>query len=102
MSRSNKSGEEPVVNFRWVGVADAGGQCIIFECQSEFRFYYSNTQDENPPEMNFPVVNMSEAMIDGENPEGEEDGGFLPGFGLLGALSALAIAATSYTNRKSD
>ena len=52
--------------------------------------------------MNFPVVNMSEAMIDGENPEGEEDGGFLPGFGLLGAISALAIAATSYTNRKSD
>ena len=48
-----------------------------FACQSEFRFYYSNTQDENPPEMSFPVVNMSEAMIDGENPEGEEDGGFL-------------------------
>ena len=102
MTRWNKSGEEPVINFRWVGVADAGLQCVAIYCDSYFRFYYSNTQDEQPPEMNFPVVNMSEAMVDGENPEGEEGGGFLPGFGLLGAISALAIAATSYTNRKSD
>ena len=102
MTRWNKSGEEPVINFRWVGIADAGLQCVALYCDSYFRFYYSDTQDEQPPEMNFPVVNMSEDMVDGEDPAGEEDGGFLPGFGLLGALSALAIAATSFTNRKKN
>jgi hypothetical protein len=102
-TRWNKSVEEPAINFRWVGNADSGPQCIIFLCDSYFKFYYSNNEDGEPSEMNFPVINMTDAVEpDGEG-DGDGDGGSLPGglpgFGLMAGLGALAIAAVAANQR---
>jgi hypothetical protein len=58
--------------------------------------YYENNEDGNDATVNFPVVNMTEAGPNGEGPGDEEDdGGFLPGFGLLAVLGALALASAA-------
>lgn len=96
-TRWNKSVDEPAINFRWVGYADSGIQCAVFLCDSYFRFYYSNSDE--PSEMTFPVMNMSDA-IEPADPDGDngDDGGIagaVPGFGLTAGLGALALAAIS-------
>ena len=103
-TRWNKSVDEPALNFRWVGYADSGLQCVVILCDSYFRFYYSNSDE--PSEMNFPVINMTNA-VDPENPDGDggEDGGIagaVPGFGLLAGLGALAFAAVATRNVVED
>jgi len=99
MTRWNKSADEPIIQFTWVGYADSGLQCIIFLCDSYFRLYYSDNPDNYTVEMNFPVVNQT---IPGENGDGEEGGGLgglvsdtVPGFGLIAGLGALALAAVA-------
>jgi hypothetical protein len=58
--------------------------------------YYQNNEDGNDAIVNFPVVNMTESGPNGEGPVDEEDGGgFLPGFGLLAGLGALALASAA-------
>ncbi|HIM64435.1 MAG TPA: hypothetical protein EYM40_02880 [Candidatus Poseidoniales archaeon] len=68
---------------------------MVFDCTGEFRFYYSNNEDNgNDTVVNFPVINHT---IPGE---GGGDGGIgdavsdaLPGFGLVMGIGALALAA---------
>jgi hypothetical protein len=46
------------------------------------------------------VINMTDAIIDGEGPgEAEDDEGGLPGFGLVAGLGALAMAAVAGRSR---
>ena len=97
MTRWNRSAEEPIVNFRWVGYADSGLHCFIIQCQSDFKFYYSNNGNESV-EMNFPVVNMTVPGEVGEEEEGGLIGGVtdsLPGFGLMAGVGSLAMAAVA-------
>ena len=96
MTRWNRSAEEPVLNFRWVGYADSGLQCLVFICESYFKFFYSDSNESS--EMNFPVVNMTEPGEGG----GEEEPGLiggvtdsLPGFGLMAGVGSLAMAAVA-------
>ena len=67
---------------------------MVFDCTGEFRFYYSNNENNDTVEVNFPVVYHT---IPGE---GGDDGGIgdavsdaLPGFGLVMGIGALALAA---------
>ena len=92
----NKSQEEPAlqVEFSKPGVNDI--TCIVLDCTGEFWFYYSNNEDGMDVEVNFPIINMTEAVDpDGEGDGGDDDGGLpggLPGFGILAGLSAMALA----------
>ena len=92
----NKSQEEPAlqVEFSKPGVNDI--TCIVLDCTGEFWFYYSNNEDGMDVEVNFPIINMTEAVDpDGDEDGGDDDGGLpggLPGFGILAGLSAMALA----------
>ena len=92
----NKSQEEPAlqVEYSKPGVNDI--TCIVLDCTGEFWFYYSNNEDGMDVEVNFPIINMTEAVDpDGDEDGGEDDGGLpggLPGFGILAGLSAMALA----------
>ena len=96
MARWNKSIEEPEIHvqFSWPGYN--GIECIVFNCDGEFRFYYSNNENNDTVEVNFPVVNQT---IPGEGGDGDGDGiggavsDALPGFGLVAGIGALALAA---------
>jgi hypothetical protein len=100
MTTWNKSQEEPALGIEYSkpGVNDI--TCIILNCDGEFWFYYSNNEDGMIAEANFPVINMTDAIIDGEGPgEAEDDEGGLPGFGLVAGLGALAMAAVAGRSR---
>jgi hypothetical protein len=96
MARWNKSIDEPAiqVEFSWPGENGVG--CgLLWDCDGQFRFYYSNNEDSNSVEVNFPVINQT---IPGEG--GGSDGGIggavsdaIPGFGLVAGIGALALAA---------
>ena len=84
------------VQFSWPGYN--GLDCIFpfVDCDGEFRFYYSNNENNDTVEVNFPVINQT---IPGEG-GGGGDGGIgdtvsdaLPGFGLVAGIGALALAA---------
>ena len=97
MARWNKSIEEPEIHveFSWPGYN--GLECIIFDCTGEFRFYYSNNENNDTVEVNFPVINQT---IPGQGGGDGDEGGIggavsdaLPGFGLVAGIGALALAA---------
>ena len=96
MERWNRSIEEPEIHvqFSWPGYN--GVECFFFNCDGEFRFYYSNNENNDTVEVNFPVVNQT---IPGEGGDGDGDGiggavsDALPGFGLVAGIGALALAA---------
>ena len=96
MTGWNKSQEEPAlqVEYSKPGVNDI--TCIVLDCTGEFWFYYSNNEDGMDVEVNFPIINMTEAVDpDGDEDGGDDDGGLpggLPGFGILAGLSAMALA----------
>ncbi len=68
----------------------------MLNCDGEFRFYYSNNENNDTVEVNFPVINQT---IPGEGGGGDGDGiggavsDALPGFGLVAGIGALALAA---------
>jgi hypothetical protein len=99
MARWNRSIEEPSINvrFSWPGYDGGlfGLGCIAQDCSGEFRFYYSNNENNETVEVNFPVINQT--MPGGG---GGGDGGIggavsdaVPGFGLVAGIGALALAA---------
>ena len=97
MARWNKSIEEPEIHveFSWPGYN--GIECIFFDCTGEFRFYYSNNENNDTVEVNFPVINQT---IPGQGGGDDDEGGIggavsdaLPGFGLVAGIGALALAA---------
>ena len=97
MARWNKSIEEPEIHveFSWPGYN--GIECIFFDCTGEFRFYYSNNENNDTVEVNFPVINQT---IPGQGGGDDDEGGIggavsdaLPGFGLVAGIGALAVAA---------
>ena len=96
MARWNKSIEEPEIHveFSWPGYN--GFECIFFDCSGEFRFYYSNNENNDTVEVNFPVINQT---IPGQGGGDGDEGGIggavsdaLPGFGLVAGIGALALA----------
>ena len=97
MARWNKSIEEPEIHveFSWPGYN--GIECIIFDCTGEFRFYYSNNENNDTVEVNFPVINQTiPSQGGGDGDEGGIGGAVsdaLPGFGLVAGIGALALAA---------
>ena len=101
MTTWNKSQEEPAlgVEYSKPGINDI--TCIILDCTGEFWFYYSNNEDGMTAEANFPVINMTDAIVGEESPGEEgESGGGLPGFGLVAGLGAMAMAAFASQSRK--
>jgi hypothetical protein len=92
----NKSIEEPVIDIEFSKPGYNGVGCgLIFDCTGSFRFYYSNNEDGMDAEVNFPIINMTEAVDpDGEDGSGNggSDDGALPGFGILAGLAAMAMA----------
>ena len=95
MARWNKSIEEPEIHVQFSWAAETGLLCLVLDCTGEFRFYYSNNENNDTVEVNFPVINQT---IPGEG--GGGDGGIgdtvsyaLPGFGLVAGIGALALAA---------
>jgi hypothetical protein len=96
MARWNKSMEEPEIHvqFSWPGYSGFLIECAFVDCTGEFRFYYSNNENNNTVEVNFPVINQT---IPGEGGGGGGIGGAVsdavPGFGLVAGISALALAA---------
>ena len=97
MARWNKSIEEPEIHvqFSWPGYNGFLFECAVTDCTGEFRFYYSNNENNDTVEVNFPVINQT---IPGEG--GGDGGGIggavsdaVPGFGLVAGIGALALAA---------
>jgi hypothetical protein len=97
MARWNRSIEEPEIHvqFSWPGFTNFLCQFGLDDCTGEFRLYYSNNENNNTVEVNFPVINHT---IPGEG--GGGDGGIggavsdaIPGFGLVAGIGALALAA---------
>ena len=96
MARWNKSIEEPEIHVQFSWAAESGFFCgWALDCSGEFRFYYSNNENNETVEVNFPVINHT---IPGEG--GGGDGGIggavsdaIPGFGLVAGIGALALAA---------
>ena len=96
MARWNKSIEEPEIHveFSWPGYNGLG--CgFFFDCDGLFRFYYSNNENNDTVEVNFPVINHTLPSEGGNG--GDGIGGAvsdaLPGFGLFAGIGALALAA---------
>ena len=101
----NKSAEEPVVRVEYSAPGVSGLQCIVLDCTGEFRMYYSNNEDGQAVEANFPIVNAtSDGPGDGgDNGDGNLGGAVgdsLPGFGLAAGLGALAMAAIASSRRE--
>ena len=102
MASWNRSIEEPTIHvqFSWPGYTDLFCGWLT-DCTGHFRFYYSNNEDNDTVEVNFPVINHT---IPGQG--GNDDGLIddvsdkLPGFGLAAALGALAMAAIANTRRE--
>ena len=103
ISRWNRSIDEPQLRFEysapgWTTVDCVGPLGFISDCPGIFRLYFSNNQNNDTVEINFPVVNQT---MPGEG--GDGDGGGLgglvsdtvPGFGLVAGLGALALAAVA-------
>jgi|TARA_B100001250_G_scaffold410594_1_gene437347 hypothetical protein len=94
MTTWNKSNEEPVLDIEYSAPGWNGLECFVQDCTGEFRFYFSNNEDGMDAEVNFPIINMTEAV----DPDGEgggsdgTDAGGLPGFGILAGLAAMAMA----------
>ncbi|MCH2259475.1 MAG: hypothetical protein MK315_01420, partial [Candidatus Thalassarchaeum betae] len=83
MARWNKSLEEPEiqVQFSWPGYT--GIECLVFNCVGEFRFYYSNNENNDTVEVNFPVINHTmpgEGGGGGDGGIGDSGSDALPGF----------------------
>ncbi len=98
MTRWNKSGEEPRVKFEYSMPGYSEPECaipIITDCTGHFGMYYENNEDGNDARVIFPVINKTEAGIEDGPGSGSDDSGsgLLPGFGLLLALSSLAMAS---------
>ena len=97
MTRWNKSGEEPRVQFEYSMPGYSGVECVlpITDCSGHFGMFYENNEDGNDARVIFPVVNKTEAGIEDGPGSGSDDSGsgLLPGFGLLLALSSLAMAS---------
>ena len=106
MYRWNKSGEEPAIQIQYSAPGVSGLGCgLIFDCDGQFRMYYSNNEENESVEANFPVVNLTEPGTGGGN--GGGIGGAvdeaLPGFGLatgLGALAMAAVGASRFTREE--
>ncbi len=103
MTRWNKSGEEPRIQFEYSMPGWNGFECILpfNDCTGHFGMYYENNEDGNQALVNFPVVNKSEAGIEDETGGGGDSDSKLPGFGLLTAMSSLAMASIAI-GRKSQ
>jgi len=89
----NASDGEPSVRFQ---ISKAGwdasgtpcsGPLQMLKCGGFFRVYYSNNQEGLRTQIQFPIGEAPEIVIE----EGPEDKG-LPGFGFLTGLSAMAMA----------
>ena len=103
MTSWNRSQEEPAlqIEFSKPGVTDILCAIPLNDCTGEFWFYYSNNEDGMNAEANFPVINMTDAIVGEESPSEEGgSGGGLPGFGLVAGLVAMAMAAFASQTRK--
>ena len=104
MTEWNKSQEEPTLDIDYSAPGWNGWDCLVQDCTGEFRFYYSDNQDGMDVEVNWPIINVTEAA----DPEGEggsvvgSSGGGLPGFGILAGLSAMAMAVIAPRRRLSS
>jgi len=89
----NASDGEPSLRFQIskMGWDASGTPCSgplqVLKCGGFFRVYYSNNQEGLRTQIEFPIGETPEIIIEEE----QEDKG-VPGFGLLTGLSALAMA----------
>jgi hypothetical protein len=104
MERWNKSGEEPSIRVEYSAPGESGVLCVFFDCDGQFRMYYSNNEDNASVVANFPVINASATGGGGGGGSiVDKVDDALPGFGLAAGLGALALAAVaSSTSRRRD
>ena len=94
----NASDGEPSVRFQIskVGWDASGTPCSgllqVLKCGGFFRLYYSNNQDGMRTQIQFPIAEAPEVIVE-EEPE--EKG--LPGFGLLSGFWSLAMAGAAFS-----
>ena len=103
ISKWNRSIDEPQLRFEYSAPGWTTFDCVgpfgfISDCPGIFRLYFSNNQNNDTVEINFPVVNQT---MPGEGGDGDEGGlgglvsDTIPGFGLVAGLGALALAAVA-------
>ena len=94
----NASDGEPSVRFQIskVGWDASGTPCSgmlqVLKCGGSFRLYYSNNQDGMRTQIQFPIAETPEIVVE----EQPADKG-LPGFGLISAIGGLAMAGAAFS-----
>ena len=106
MTRWNKSGnEKPVIQIEYSKPVYQDITCglPLVDCSGDFTIYYSNNNESNNVQVNFPVMNktMTE-VVDDETGIGGAVGDALPGFGLMAGMAALAMAAVAGSRVKKE
>ena len=64
----------------------------VLKCGGSFRLYYSNNQDGMRTQIQFPIAETPEIVVE----EQPADKG-LPGFGLISAIGGLAMAGAAFS-----
>ena len=94
----NSSDGEPRVRFQIskMGWDASGTPCSgllqVLKCGGFFRLYYSNNQDGMRTQIQFPIAEAPEVIME-EEPEDKA----IPGFGLLSGFGSLAMAGAAFS-----
>ena len=97
IERWNKSIDEPQLRFEYSAPGWTTLDCAFIpgvNCPGYFRLYFSDNQNNDTVEINFPVVNQTlPGAVDDEGGIGGAISDAVPGFGLVAGIGALALAA---------
>ena len=97
------NGEDPLFRIEYSKPGYNGLECIIADCDGEFKMYYSDNQEGMKVSVQFPIINNSDVIDPSEEGElGGSGGSGLPGFGLMAGVGALAMAAIAISRRSEE
>jgi len=97
------NGEDPLFRIEYSKPGYNGLECILADCDGEFKMYYSDNQEGLKVSVQFPIINNSDVIDPSE--EGGSGGtgsSGLPGFGLMAGVGALAMAAIAVSRQSEE